>query len=143
MPAKGTVARGPAVLDPGALGSLLQLLVERAYRVIAPAIRDSAIAYQPIDSLDDLPAGHTAVQEPGSFRLAERPDAALFGYPPGPLSLKNFLHPPQVNLMTTGRENGKFLRNMGFSGHCPLTMYCCFPQLRIGAPAPCLVGTTS
>lgn len=108
MPAKGTVARGPAVLDPGALGSLLQLLAERGYRVIGPAIRGSAVAYQPIDKLDDLPAGRTAAQGPGSCQLAEGPDGALFGYVPGPLSLKNFLHPPQVNLMTTGRENGKF-----------------------------------
>jgi len=86
------------VIDRVGLQALLEVLGTRGYTVIAPTVRDGAIVYDEIDSIDDLPAGVTDVQEPGSYRLSERDDAALFGYAVGPHSWKKYLFRPETVL---------------------------------------------
>jgi len=104
QPAIGSAVR----MDLRALGSLISAMNNRGYQVIGPTLRDSAISYGPISGINDLPAGWTTEQTPGSYRLKQRSDAALFGYATGPKSLKNFLHPPEVKLLTAERTNGSF-----------------------------------
>jgi len=100
---------GAAVrIDCHALGLLITALERRGYQVIGPSIKDSAICYTPIGSIDDLPIGWTADQEPGKYRLRRRPDSAMFGYAAAANSLKSFLHPPELKLFTAERDNGAF-----------------------------------
>jgi ferredoxin len=86
------------VIDRAGLQALLEALGARGYTVIAPTVRDGAILYDEIDTIDDLPAGVTDVQDPGSYRWSERDDAALFGYAVGPHSWKKYLFRPETVL---------------------------------------------
>ena len=85
------------------LQRLIELLVGRGYRVIGPTLRDGAIAYDRIDSIDDFPVGWTDEQDGGHYRLRRRDDEALFGYAVGPHSWKRYLHPPRLRLWQAQR----------------------------------------
>lgn len=61
-------------------------------------MRDEAIIYDDIETLNDFPIGWTDEQEAGYYRLKRRDDQALFGYVVGPHALKRFLHPPKQSL---------------------------------------------
>lgn len=82
---------------------LLDALREDGYRLVGPTVRDGAIVYDEVTGVADLPVGWTDVQEAGTYRLAPRSDAALFGYVPGPHSWKQFLHPPRRRLWQARR----------------------------------------
>jgi ferredoxin len=69
-------------------------------------VRDQAIVYDDIESVDDLPRGWTDEQDGGHYRLARRADGALFGYAVGPHSWKRFLHPPRLRLWQAERDPG-------------------------------------
>ena len=71
-------------------------------------MRDSAIVYDTIALLDDLPVGWTDRQDAGRYRIERRADAALFGYAVGPHSWKRFLHPPVERLWQAHREGDGF-----------------------------------
>lgn len=97
--------RPPAMLDAKGLTALIQALAARAYRVIGPTVRDDAIVYDDIASVDDLPAGWTDYQAPGRYELERRTDQALFGFAVGPHSWKQFLHPPVERLFTVRKDS--------------------------------------
>jgi len=99
-------ATEPVILAAEDLDALLDALRERGYRVVGPTVRDGAIVYAELASAAALPAGWTDEQEPGSYRLARRDDAALFGYAVGPHSWKQELLPPRVRLWQARREDG-------------------------------------
>jgi len=101
-------SRSAGVLSVHSLGALLAELIHRGYEVIGPVLKDSAIVYQPITKLKDLPAGYTTKQEPGSCRIGRRAGKELFGYVVGANSVKYFLHPPDIRLITAERDNGTF-----------------------------------
>lgn len=89
------------------LQALLDALNRRGYRVIGPILRDGAIIYDDLASLDDLPKGWTDEQDGGHYRLHRRNDAALFGYAVGPHSWKKFLLPATQRLWSAERtEHG-------------------------------------
>ncbi|HUI20132.1 MAG TPA: 4Fe-4S dicluster domain-containing protein [Methylocella sp.] len=92
----------PVVLTIDGLQILLDALRQRGYRVVGPAVRDQAIIYDDIVSIDDLPRGWTDKQDGGHYRLIRRDDEALFGYAVGPQSWKKFLHPPLLRLWSAG-----------------------------------------
>ncbi len=73
------------------LQHLLAALLKRGYQVVGPTVRDNAIVYDTLASVDDLPVGYTDEQDGGSYRLKKRDDKALFGYAVGPQSWKRFL----------------------------------------------------
>lgn len=91
------------VLERKDLGQLLADLREDGYRLVGPTVWDGAIVHAEIDGVDDLPAGWTAVQEAGTYRLQRRGDDALFGYAVGPQSWKPFFFPPRLRLWTARR----------------------------------------
>jgi hypothetical protein len=66
--------------------SLFAVLQQKGYELIGPTIREGAIAYDTIASVDALPIGWTDEQEGGTYRLKRRDDQALFGYVVGPHS---------------------------------------------------------
>ena len=82
---------------------LFDALREDGYRLVGPTVRDGAIVYDDLAGVADLPVGVTDVQEAGTFRLERRPDAALFGYVPGPHSWKQFFHVPRRRLWQATR----------------------------------------
>jgi sulfhydrogenase subunit beta (sulfur reductase) len=94
------------VIDPAGLGALLRRLQGSGYTTIGPTVRDGAIVYDEIDTLDDLPAGWTDEQAPGHYRLQRRPDGALFGYNVGPHTWKRVLFPAHRRLWQL-RINGR------------------------------------
>jgi len=85
---------------------LLQALRARGYEVIGPRVRDGAIVYDELASVDDLPIGYSDEQEAGTYRLRRRNDSALFGYAVGPHSWKKVLHPPVLRLTQATRTDG-------------------------------------
>jgi sulfhydrogenase subunit beta (sulfur reductase) len=98
----------PAVLAVSELGTLISVLVRQGYAVVGPTVRDGAIVYGPIESIQDLPQGWTDEQAPASYRLKRRSDDALFGYGVGPQSCKKYLHPAEVRLWSAERQGGAF-----------------------------------
>ena len=64
-------------------------LQAKGYQVVGPTVREHAIVYDRLSSVDDLPVGYTDEQDGGSYRLKKRHDGALFGYNVGPHSWKN------------------------------------------------------
>ena len=100
--------RSAVRIDCQGLGSLITAIQQRGYQIIGPHLKDGAIAYAPIQGIDDLPMGWTAEQGPASYRLKRRPDAALFQYATGPNSLKDFIHPSEIKLFSAERQEGAF-----------------------------------
>ena len=90
------------------LSVILAYLNGNGYQVIGPTVREQAIVYDRLTSLDDLPVGYTDEQDGGSYRLKRRHDKALFGYAVGPHSWKKFLHPPSVRLWQARRAEQGF-----------------------------------
>lgn len=97
-----------AVLSPQGLQALIGTLVSFGYQVLGPTLREAAIVYDEVGSLDDLPAGWTDKQDAGSYRVERRSDNALFGYAVGPQSWKRFLHPPIERLWKAERTDDGF-----------------------------------
>ncbi len=93
-------------LVPEDLNKIFSHFKSRGYKILGPTIKDNAIVYDEIESLDALPIGWTDEQFPGSYRLKERDDKAVFGYVVGPHSWKRFLYPPISTLWEARKENG-------------------------------------
>ncbi|HYL34393.1 MAG TPA: 4Fe-4S dicluster domain-containing protein [Bryobacteraceae bacterium] len=87
---------------------MIAAIRRRGYEVIGPQVKDGAILYGPIQGIDALPIGWTSEQEPASYRLKRRSDAAMFQYATGPNSLKDFIHPSEIKLLTAERPEGAF-----------------------------------
>jgi sulfhydrogenase subunit beta (sulfur reductase) len=102
------ISKDKMVLEQRHLEQLLQALAGRGYEVIGPTVREGAIVYDRLSSIQDLPAGWTDEQEGGKYRLKRRQDIALFGYAVGPHSWKRFLHPPAQRLWSARRDGTGF-----------------------------------
>jgi ferredoxin len=87
---------------------LLDALAQRGYQVVGPTVRDGAIVYAAIDSVDALPMGWTDEHDGGRYQLKKRDDPAWFGYVVGPHSWKKFLHPPELRLWQAQRQDNGF-----------------------------------
>jgi ferredoxin len=94
------------ILPAAELDALFEALRGRGYRIVGPTVREGAIVYAELGGAGELPAGRTDEQAPGSYRLGERGDGALFGYAVGPHSWKQELLPPRVRMWQAHRENG-------------------------------------
>lgn len=77
---------------------LFEILKGLGFELIGPTLRDRAIVYERLESVEDLPIGWTDEQEAGLYRVKRRADQALFGFNLGPDSWKKFLHAPVVSL---------------------------------------------
>ena len=95
-----------ATIDKEGLQALLDVLAKRGYRVVGPTLRDQAIVYDDIKTVQDLPAGWTDKQDGGRYSLVRRSDNALFGYAVGPQSWKKYLFPSIQQLWRARREAG-------------------------------------
>ncbi|GHO80198.1 4Fe-4S ferredoxin [Ktedonobacter sp. SOSP1-85] len=100
-----SITRTYAVVERQHIQQLFEVLSTHGYQLIGPTVRDCAIMYDVITSVDDLPIGYTDEQREGYYRLKKRDDEALFGYNVGPHSWKRFLHPPVLRLWRARREH--------------------------------------
>jgi sulfhydrogenase subunit beta (sulfur reductase) len=98
------------ILTLDGLGGLIEALTRHGYRIVGPTVRDGAIAYGDVASIDDLPRGWSDEQRGGRYRLVRREDAALFGYAVGPQSWKQFLHPPAL-MLWRAKRNGSAVQS--------------------------------
>jgi sulfhydrogenase subunit beta (sulfur reductase) len=95
------------VLERADFQCLFDILHRHDYEVIGPTVRDEAIVYDAIHTVEDLPIGWTDEQEGGTYRLHRRGDPALFGYTVGPHSWKQFLLPPLLRLWQATQTDGR------------------------------------
>ena len=79
-----TATTAPAFLPRAELGRLLDLLHGDGRRIIGPTVREGAIVYDEVTTAADLPAGWTATQAPGSYRLQPTGTDRLFDFAVGP-----------------------------------------------------------
>jgi len=96
------------IIEREGLDQLITILNAMGFQVVGPTVRDEAIVYENIKSIQDLPEGWTDEQEGGAYRLKRRPDKALFGYVVGPHSWKKYLHPPQRRLWRAEMDGDDF-----------------------------------
>ncbi len=89
------------------LDTLIALLREDGYTVIGPTVRDSAILYDEIQGVRDMPVGMVDEQEAGTYRLQPDEQGRFFAYTVGPQAWKKFLFPPHVTLWRAVKENGR------------------------------------
>lgn len=95
-------------LDSSHLQQFLDVLTDRGYRVIGPMVRDGAIVYDDIASVDELPIGWTDQQDSGTYRLQASGESTFFAYTSAAQSWKRFLYPPEATLWRASRINGHF-----------------------------------
>jgi len=108
----------PFVLQAAELAQLFPSLQRRGYQVVGPAVRGSAIVYDILSGFEELPAGWTAEQEAGHYRLKRRDDGALFGYAVGAQGWKRFLYPSEA-LVFAAERNGHGFRILNDSAPAP------------------------
>jgi ferredoxin len=96
------------VLGREGLDRLVEVLMERGYRVIGPAVRDEAIVLDELTSASQLPFGWGVEVGPGQYRLWRRADGAAFKNSAGPQSWKQFLHPAREKLWSADRDGSGF-----------------------------------
>ena len=82
----GIPAETTAMLDTAGLDRLVDVLIERGYRVVGPTVRDNAIVLAELESAEDLPAAGGSTVGPGHYRLHRRDDDAAFAHSAGPQS---------------------------------------------------------
>ena len=78
------------------LDLLVQTLRGGGREVIAPQLRDGAIALDTIEHAGQLPVGVGVDNAPGQARVFVRDDERVFDQPPGPSSWKRWTFPPHV-----------------------------------------------
>ena len=100
----------PVVITPAGLDRLISELASDGREVIGPTVRDRAIVYEQIESIEDLPRGWTDEQEGGQYRLRRREDGALFGFNVGPNSWKTHLFPSSLTLWKATRDEDGTMR---------------------------------
>lgn len=97
----------PGFLPRADLDRLLDLLATDGRRIIGPTVSDGAIVYAEIHRAAELPAGWTADQAPGRYRLRSTGTDRQFDYAVGPTSWKHETFPPRVPLTVGRRVDGQ------------------------------------
>ena len=97
--------RSEHILGADQLGKLIEALVRKGYEVIGPTLRDGAIVYDNVESVEDLPAGWTDEQEPGRYRLKRREDEGPVRIRGGTTELEE-LPAPSGSATLVGRAPG-------------------------------------
>ena len=89
------VPNTPVFLPRQSLQRLLDALVSSGWQLIGPLVRDGAVVFDPIDSVEELPRGIRDIQSPGRYRLEQTDSARLFGWANGPQALKPITFAPE------------------------------------------------
>ena len=84
--------------------SLLEALAAAGYEVIGPQVRDHAIVFAPLASMDHLPRGIIDDQAPGHYRLERTESERLFDWTTGPQAIKPLTFAPRETLWKSERQ---------------------------------------
>jgi sulfhydrogenase subunit beta (sulfur reductase) len=95
----------PRFLPREGFQSLLDGLRRAGYLCMGPRINDGAIAYGPLDSVDELPRGVHDEQSPGAYRLQQGATPRYFAWANGPQALKPLLFAPRESLWRVQRDD--------------------------------------
>ena len=106
-PVSVVIAHESAVIDEHGLASLVDLLAND-HRVIAPVMRDGALALEEVDDGRSMATGSTTEQDAGHYRVLADPDGWLFGDGPTSDSWRRFLFPPRSLLVTIRTSSDGF-----------------------------------
>jgi ferredoxin len=99
----------PRLLDPvTGLDSLVRLLVDDGFRVIAPVAREGVVAYEEVSDATRMPTGLTVDQAPGRWRVGSDGSGHRFRWTPGADSWKRFVLPQHEELLRVRRRDGSF-----------------------------------
>lgn len=90
------------------LAKVIDRLQVLGYRTIGPQLRDGAIVYGDLRTMDQLPFGIVDEQDGGRYRVHSDSAAGWFDYVVGPHSLKNFLFKPQETIQELIKQNGSW-----------------------------------
>lgn len=90
------------------LQALIGALAADGFRVLGPALRDGAVVFDDVSTVDEMPSGYTDRQEAGRYRLERGSGEALFSYAAGPQSWKRYLFPPTETLWKARRDGQSF-----------------------------------
>jgi len=97
------------------LQALIKTLTEMNYRCIGPQVRDSAIIFDDLESVEQLPMGIAVEQSPGSYKLKKQKHTQYFAWANGPQAIKPMVFAPRESIWSCTRdENGslKFEENI-------------------------------
>jgi sulfhydrogenase subunit beta (sulfur reductase) len=94
----------PGFLPRTALTQLLEVLVQAGYRCLGPQLRDGAIVYDTLRSVQDLPRGVRDLQAPGRYRIETSDSQRCFAWANGPQALKPLLFSPHETLWHATRD---------------------------------------
>ncbi len=87
---------------------LLRQLQQAGYRTFGPQVRDSAIQYLELETVEELPWGVSQTQAPGEYRLQQASHSRAFAWANGPQALKPLLFFPNETLWHASRgEEGR------------------------------------
>jgi len=94
----------------------LQLLLDRlqhdGYACLGPQVRDGAIMFDLISSIEQLPCGISDVQKPGSYSLLPGSTSKYFDWANGPQAIKPLLFAARETLWQSTRDaNGSITFN--------------------------------
>ncbi|MBM4285991.1 MAG: sulfite reductase subunit A [Deltaproteobacteria bacterium] len=95
-----------AVVAAEDLQRLLDILKDRGYTVVGPAVRDGDLVLEELDGAGDLPRGLKDEAAPGAYRLTPGEEGRFFGIRVGQESWKKFFLPPTLDIMEARREAG-------------------------------------
>ncbi len=104
--AKCGSAKDAVVIGTDGLDALIKLLAKDGYDVIGPRVESGAVVLEPVDGVDDLPAGWADEQDGGHYRLTKIDSPAIFEHVVGPHTWKRYLSPPAQTILRA-RKRGK------------------------------------
>ena len=108
MPGVQESIRDVWFLNKQGLDTLIQVLCDRGYTVMAPRVRDGVIAFGPVTSIDQVANGVRDELGPGRYRLIDDPLSRHFNYVVGQDSPKRFFFPPKLDLVSLHIEGKRF-----------------------------------
>jgi len=104
----------------------LQGVIDRlralGYRVVGPTVRDAAVVFDELESIEQLPIGYIDIQDAGRYRLEKSDEHGWFDHVVGPHSLKNYLFPPRDTILEGRREEGKWQMAAPENGEPPIAV---------------------
>ena len=106
------VERRPQFLPRESLQSLFSALLEAGYRILGPVVRDGAIQFTHMTTVDALPVGVTNDQQPGHYRLGQDAGSRLFAWNQGPQALKPLCFAPSETLWNETCEPAAFTQTL-------------------------------
>ena len=86
------------------LQHLISNLMQKGYRCIGPQIKDGAIVYDDISSVEQLPKGITDKQQPGSYTLINNNSEKYFSWANGPQAIKPLLFTAKEKLWQSSQS---------------------------------------